>query len=169
MNVYSFFARLYSKLSTAVYRGKSFVRSKYYPLILSKCGKNFKVYGQPWITSTHLIEIGDNFTINNGAMIAPRGKVIIGNYVTMSRGSQITAGSLDTKYWTNERYKYHRHICKDVFINEGTWLGVNSIILPGVSIKGKGVIVAAGAVVTSDVNESYVVIGGVPAKVIKKL
>ena len=110
MSVYSFFARFYNKLSTVVYRGKSFVRSKYYSLIISKCGKKFKVYGQPWITSTHLLKIGDNFTINNGSIIAPRGKNIIGNYVTMSRESQIMAGSLDINIWNNERYKENRHI-----------------------------------------------------------
>lgn len=147
-------------ISMTIYRCKSLIRSHYYPLILNKCGKNFKVYGKPWITSPSLISVGDNFTINNGAMIAPRGKVVIGNHVTMSRGSQITAGSLDTNYWTNEQYKEHRHVGKDVFLNDGTWLGVNSIVLPGVSIRGKGVIIAAGAVLTSDVNDDYVVMGG---------
>ena len=41
------------------------------------------------------------------------------------------------------------------------------MILPGVTI-GKHAVVAAGAVVTTDVPENTVV-GGVPAKVIKKL
>lgn len=42
-------------------------------------------------------------------------------------------------------------------------------MLPGVDISGKGVIVAAGAVVTHDITEDYVVVAGVPAKVVKRL
>ena len=47
------------------------------------------------------------------------------------------------------------------------WLGANVTICPGVTI-GEGAVVAAGAVVTKDVAPRTVV-GGVPAKFIKKL
>ena len=53
-----------------------------------------------------------------------------------------------------------------VRIQDDVWLGRNVIVMPGVTI-GKGSIVAAGAVVTKDVPE-YVIVGGVPAKVLKK-
>lgn len=52
-------------------------------------------------------------------------------------------------------------------IEDECWISVGAKILPGVTI-GKGSTVAAGAVVTKDV-EPYVVVGGVPAKVIKRL
>lgn len=55
---------------------------------------------------------------------------------------------------------------KDVRIGDGCWLGMNSVILPGVKL-GKGTVVAAGSVVTKSFPEGNVVIGGVPAKVIK--
>ncbi|MBQ9067847.1 MAG: sugar O-acetyltransferase [Eggerthellaceae bacterium] len=47
------------------------------------------------------------------------------------------------------------------------WMGANVTVLPGVTI-GDGAIIAAGAVVTKDVDPGSVV-GGVPAKVIKRL
>ena len=47
------------------------------------------------------------------------------------------------------------------------WIGSNATILPGVTI-GDGAIVAAGAVVAKDVPPNTVV-GGVPAKIIKRL
>jgi acetyltransferase-like isoleucine patch superfamily enzyme len=50
-------------------------------------------------------------------------------------------------------------------IGNDVWIGANATILRGVTI-GDGAIVAAGAVVTSDVPP-YAVVGGVPAKVIK--
>ena len=51
-------------------------------------------------------------------------------------------------------------------IGDDVWIGRNVIVLPGVKI-GKGSIVAAGAVVTKDVEE-YSIMGGVPAKLIRK-
>ena len=54
----------------------------------------------------------------------------------------------------------------EIFINDDVWIGSNAVVLPNCKI-GKGVIIAAGAVVTSDV-ESYSIVGGVPADLIKK-
>jgi acetyltransferase-like isoleucine patch superfamily enzyme len=51
-------------------------------------------------------------------------------------------------------------------IKKGAWLGRNVVIMPGVII-GEGAIVGAGAVVTKNV-EAFTVVGGVPAKLIKK-
>jgi acetyltransferase-like isoleucine patch superfamily enzyme len=52
-------------------------------------------------------------------------------------------------------------------IEDDVWIGANAVILPGVTI-GKHVVVAAGAVVTQDVPDNTIV-GGVPAKEIKKI
>lgn len=52
-------------------------------------------------------------------------------------------------------------ICNNV------WLGANVTVLQGVTI-GKWPVVAAGAVVTKDV-EPYSIVGGIPAKLIKKV
>jgi galactoside O-acetyltransferase len=51
-------------------------------------------------------------------------------------------------------------------IEDDVWIGRNAIIMPGIRI-GKGSVVAAGAVVTKDV-EPYSVVGGVPARLIKR-
>ena len=50
-------------------------------------------------------------------------------------------------------------------IEDDVWIGRNATILPGIKI-GKGAVVAAGAVVTSDVAD-YTIVGGIPAKFIK--
>jgi acetyltransferase-like isoleucine patch superfamily enzyme len=54
-----------------------------------------------------------------------------------------------------------------VTLNDGCWIGIGAVILPGVSI-GRNSVVAANAVVTRSVPER-VVVGGVPAKIIRHL
>ena len=58
-------------------------------------------------------------------------------------------------------------INRQVTIGRDVWICTGAIILPGVTI-GDGAIVAAGAVVTEKVPEDCMV-GGVPARIIKKL
>lgn len=55
---------------------------------------------------------------------------------------------------------------KETVIGNDVWVGKNAIILGGVTI-GDGSIIAAGAVVSKDIPP-YTIVGGVPAKVIKK-
>lgn len=54
-----------------------------------------------------------------------------------------------------------------IHIKKNAWIGANATILQGVTI-GENSVVAAGAVVSSDVPDNTVV-GGVPAKIIKKI
>ncbi len=162
-------ARRIAAFAAWKYKWSGKLRAKYLKLVLAECGSHLTVYGKPLIFCPSKIHVGNHVTINNGCQISPRAEIFIGNYVTMSRGSQITAGTLDTNHWVDEQFKAHIHTQGEVVLGEGTWLCVNAIVLPGVHITGKGVIVAAGAVVTHDISEDYVVVGGAPAKIVKKL
>lgn len=51
-------------------------------------------------------------------------------------------------------------------VGNDVWIGQSAIIMNGITI-GDGAIVAAGAVVTDDV-EPYTIVGGVPAKILKR-
>lgn len=57
---------------------------------------------------------------------------------------------------------------KPVVLGEKCWVGMNSVILPGVEL-GCNTVVAAGSVVTKSFTEGHVVIAGSPAKIIKRL
>ncbi|WP_407929245.1 acyltransferase [Clostridium hydrogenum] len=63
--------------------------------------------------------------------------------------------------------KFYDRKQSKVVVEEGAFVGANSTILCGVTI-GKCAVIGAGAVVTKNV-EAYSVVGGVPAKFIKKL
>lgn len=66
-------------------------------------------------------------------------------------------------------YNISKHVKgRDIVIGDFCWIGMNSVILPGV-ILGPFTVVGAGAVVTHSFSEGYCVVGGNPAKVIKKL
>lgn len=99
----------------------------------------------------------------------------IGRYCSFSNTSQIFNGNHGVEYISTHPYLYNtklglvsnetiqRNKC---FIEDDVWLGHNSIILPSVSRIGRGSIIGAGAVVTSDVPR-YAVITGNPGKVVK--
>ncbi|CAI0925785.1 Chloramphenicol acetyltransferase [Serratia quinivorans] len=53
----------------------------------------------------------------------------------------------------------------DTRLGDGCWIGMRAMLMPGVSI-GEGAIVAAGSIVTKDV-EPYTIVGGNPARPIK--
>lgn len=57
---------------------------------------------------------------------------------------------------------------KSVCIGKNCWIGMNSVILPGVNL-GDHTIVGAGSIVTKSFTDGYCVIGGNPAKIIKYL
>ncbi len=77
---------------------------------------------------------------------------------------------VNLQYVDNEKfcgYKYADETSKaEVVIGNDVWIGHGVTLLAGVTV-GDGAIVAAGAVVTRDV-EPYTIVGGVPAKPIKK-
>ena len=94
------------------------------------------------------------------------GPVTIGSHVNLAQGITVTAlnHNFEDK---NKRIDEQGVSTKPVVIGDDVWIGANAVILPGVTI-GKHAVVAAGAVVTTEVPENTVV-GGVPAKVIKRL
>lgn len=137
----------------------------YYSLILGSFGKKSSIRPKAFIEDPHNVFIGDNTTINEYAIIQGNvnAKVVIGNRVSVSYGAVILTASLIIGSDPSQR----GHKQKDVVIEDDAWIAARAVILPGVKI-GEGAIVAAGAVVTKDV-ESYTIVGGVPAKEIRKL
>jgi acetyltransferase-like isoleucine patch superfamily enzyme len=61
----------------------------------------------------------------------------------------------------------HSLIPKPILIKKNAWIGANATILQGVTI-GENAVVAAGSMVYKDVPDN-VVVGGVPAKIIKHI
>lgn len=132
--------------------------------LFGKVGKNPSV-AQPFYCDYGLnISVGDNFLSNYNVTILDVANVTIGNDCMIAPNVIITSVTHPTS--PNSRLK-HTAIAKPVTIGNNVWIGANATILPGVTI-GDNAIIAAGAVVNSDVAPN-VIVGGVPAKIIKKL
>ena len=97
--------------------------------------------------------------INNNATIDCFASITIGHGVAISSG--VTIRDSD-----NHSINGNAVVSAPIVIEDHVWVGLNATILKGVRI-GSGSVVAAGAVVTSDVAPNTLV-GGIPAKVIKQ-
>lgn len=107
------------------------------------------------------LKIGHNTRIN-GPTISVSSEVIIGNNCRIAPHVII----MDSDFHdVNDRLSDGKQ--GRIEIKDGAWVATRAMVLKNVTI-GKGAVVASGAVVTKDVPD-YCVVGGVPAKVIKRL
>jgi acetyltransferase-like isoleucine patch superfamily enzyme len=89
--------------------------------------------------------------------------VTLGDHVTVTAG--VCFVTHDGGVWVFREEHPDIDIVAPIAVGNNVFIGLNSIIMPGVTI-GNDCIVAAGSVVTREVPDGMVV-GGVPAKVIK--
>lgn len=110
------------------------------------------------------ISIGHKSGIGENSFIQDIGEIKIGSNVLMGPEVMIFTSNHCTK--KNKLINEQGQIIKNVKIEDDVWIGARSIILPGV-IVGQGSIIAAGSIVTKNV-EPYSIVGGNPAKFIKE-
>ena len=102
------------------------------------------------------ISIGQGSIIGDHATLDGRAKLSIGSHVDIASQVMIYNAQHDI------HSPHFDSVEKEVTIKDYCLIGPRAIILPGVTIN-KGAIVAAGAVVTKDVDEKSIV-AGIPAK-----
>ena len=114
-----------------------------------------------------ILEIGDRVSLNANAYInaSDNGRIILGNDVLIGpnvvmRASDHVIDSME------EPIREQGHTGGQIIVEDGVWLGANVVVTQGVRI-GHGAVVAAGGVVTRDV-EPDTLVGGVPVRLIRK-
>ncbi len=146
--------------------GKSFskFRALIVKLILKKnCGVNLEIEGKVLLGKFDDIRIGSNVQINENSRLR---NVIIGDSVMIAPEVYILhSGHNFEKTDLHMRFQGEKYYQKTI-IEDDVWIGARTIINAGKKI-GKGAIIAAASVVTKDV-EPYSIVGGNPAKLIKK-
>lgn len=108
-----------------------------------KVGRDCRIYINQFGTEPFLIQIGDRVTITAGVKILTHD------------GSTILVRNEEGR-----RYLFYA----PVTIGNDVFIGVNAIILPGVSI-GSNVVIGAGSIVTGDIPNNCVAVGS-PARVV---
>ena len=153
--------------------------------ICKSFGNGVKIGVGVLVLHPHTFEIGDAVFIGNQTFLQGRhdGRCVIGahtwigpqsyfdcrnmelgEYVGWGPGAKVL-GSEHTGEPANVPIIQTDLVIKPVRVGNGADIGVNAVLLPGVSV-GEGAIVGAGAVVTKDVAP-YAVVAGVPAKFLR--
>ena len=137
-------------------------RELFSKLIGKEVSDNFRVFPPFFTDFGKNIHLGDNVFINAGCKFQDQGGIYIGDDVLI--GHNVVMATLNHDENPKNRANL---IANPIRIGNKVWIGSNATILPGVTV-GNGAIIAAGAVVTKDVEENSIV-GGVPAKFIRKV
>ena len=144
--IYRFFKRLFIK----------------YAYGLKKVHKTFNIGGKCKISKDF---IADEYSyVGNNCLIYPG--VSIGRYTMLAQNVQIIGADHNYNIPGIPSTFSGRPNLKKTVIGRDVWIGANSIIMAGIKI-GDGSIIAAGSIVTKDVD-SFIIVGGIPAKFLRK-
>jgi acetyltransferase-like isoleucine patch superfamily enzyme len=108
-----------------------------------KIGENCRIYIKSWGSEPFLVSIGDNVTVTSGV-----------KFITHDGSTCLVK---------DEQGKRYQRFAK-IEVGSNVFIGVNTIVMPGVTI-GSNVVIGAGSVVTKDIPDNSVAIG-VPARVV---
>lgn len=129
---------------------------------LKACGDGVSFGRNVMVRTPGSVTIGSGCHLNDFVHILGAGGVELGNHVFIANHASIISLThpVDVVSLAEAAYVY-----KPVAIDDDVWIGAHAVILPGVRL-GRSCVVAAGSVVTKDV-EPYSVVGGTPARLMR--
>ncbi len=126
----------------------------------AKIGKGVHIYPKVKIWAPWNLTAKDEAGVADGVDLYSQGKIFLGFRSIISQRSYICTGTHDFNS------KNHPLYTKDIIIDDYAWVAAEAFIGPGVKIS-QGAVVGARAAVFKDI-EPWTVVGGNPAKFIKK-
>ena len=124
--------------------------------------ESFRVFPPFYTDFGKNITVGKNVFINACCHFQDHGGVSLGDGCQI--GHNVVFATLNHGLAPEDRQTTYP---APITLGKNVWVGSNSTILQGVTI-GDNAVIAAGAVVTKDVPENTIV-GGVPARIIRKI
>ncbi|MGU3808497.1 acyltransferase [Vibrio diabolicus] len=106
-------------------------------------GKKCRIYIREWGSEPFLIHIGNNVTVTSGVTF-------------------LTHDGSTCLVFNESGFRYQKY--GSIYVGNNVFIGVNTIIMPGVII-GDNVVIGAGSIVTNNIPDNVVAIG-TPAKVV---
>lgn len=137
-----------------------FLKNSLLRLFGAKLPNHTNIYSSCTIYAPWNLTMGLHSTIGPNTIIYNKAPITIGSNVTISQYSHLCSASHDITTIN------HALICSPITICDKVWIAADALIGPGVTI-GEGAVVGARAAVFKDV-EPWTVVGGNPAKFIKK-
>ncbi len=134
------------------------LRRFFYRLAGIEIGKGSTIHTGARFYNPANIKIGQDTIIGENAVLDGRDKLVIGSHVGIATDVMIYNSEHDIE--SDNFLAIH----KPVLLGDYIFIGPRAIILPGVTI-GRGAVIAAGAVVTKNVDP-FQIVAGIPAKVI---
>jgi len=160
---------------------------------LAQMAVSSRLFDLPPLLSLRRLVLGACFSIGSGGIIGAGclflrphalrgGHLTLGNRVKLNHAVEIDYSGgvvIEDDVWISQGVlvETHDHVVSpggkelwpittsSLVVESDAWIGARAIILASVTRIGRGAVVAAGAVVTRDVD-AYAIVGGVPAKVI---
>ncbi|MFB9110938.1 acyltransferase [Flavobacterium gyeonganense] len=129
---------------------------------LKNVDKTFNIGGKCRISKDFIAH--EYSYVGNNCLIYPG--VSIGRYTMLAQNVQIIGADHNFNIPGVPSTFSGRPNLERTLIGRDVWIGANSIIMTGVQI-GDGSIIAAGSIVTKNVD-SFVIVGGIPAKFFRK-
>lgn len=160
--VYYGFARYLPSSTSKLMRWTRVIRRWICFSLFDQCGKNINVEHGAYFGTGGGIVLGNGSGLGVNCLV--HGPLVIGNNVMMGPDVVILTHSHNIDRVDVPMGQQGSWVRK-VTIGNDVWIGMRSIIMPGITI-GDGAIIGAGAVVTKDVPD-YAVVGGVPARIIR--
>ena len=137
-------------------------RARSLRLACTRAGDDVRLRMPVVIYAPEELEIGNKVDIGEFSVIRANGGLTIGDRVLIAAHVAIT-----TRGHPIAPPRFGVTVDAPIVIDDDVWIGTHATILPGVTV-GRGSVVAAGAVVTTSVPPG-VVVGGVPARVIREI
>lgn len=127
---------------------------------LGSCGKRLQIGRGVILNNPGSIYIGNDCYISHYCYVQGKGRVEFGDNVIIGPMSVIASSN----HVIDNGKVLNKGVSKPIIIGDGTWCGGHVVVVSGVKI-GNSCIIAAGAVVTKDIQPNSRV-AGIPAKAI---
>ncbi|QQO11393.1 sugar O-acetyltransferase [Breznakiella homolactica] len=138
------------------------VAELFFRLIGKPLDRSFRMFPPFYTDFGKNTAVGKNVFINKGCSFQDQGGITIGDGSQI--GHNVVLATLNHGITPETR---HITYPAPIRIGRNVWIGANAVITSGVTI-GENAVIAAGAVVTKDVPAN-VIVGGVPARIIKTI
>lgn len=132
--------------------------AKLIPPLKIDCPKNVFMYENTKVENSTISAVLSKFIMKKGSAAAEGLSVHAGNHMQL-------VGKFYRTITNEDKINSGKVFDKDIVVEEDVWIGCNVTLLSGAHL-GRSAVIAAGAVVNSDIPP-YCIAGGVPAKPIK--